>query len=143
MDGEENALYHHYDHADAPAQELFGYLAEPANLPSYVPAVTAAQALGEGRVRVQADLDGRRIDAEGWLEVDRDAMTLRWGVPGDHSYHGELRVTADDEHRSEVAVTLYTSHPDSERMAQTLRDTVDALTKAVAHQGAGHGQAPR
>jgi len=132
VDDEGTALYHHYDHADAPAGELFGYLAEPANLPRYVPAVTAAESLGEGRVRVQADLDGRRVDAEGWLEVDRDAMTLRWGVPGGHSYHGELRVTADDEHRSEVAITVYTSYPDSERMAEALRETVDALTKAVS-----------
>ncbi len=80
---------------EAPMDDVFEYVSDLRNIAQFVPGITAAEPLGEGKVRVTTEGDtgsrvteatvrvheGRRHRVEweaggyhGWLEVDREGM---------------------------------------------------------------------
>jgi uncharacterized membrane protein len=115
---------------NAPAQALFGYLADVRNMPRYFSAMTSAEPAEGGAVHVTADVDGKEQEGEGWFKVDSNRKHLEWGSEGPNNYHGRLDVTGDDG-VSRVSVALHTDNTDDQRIDQGLTDTLDEVQRLV------------
>jgi carbon monoxide dehydrogenase subunit G len=91
--------------ARSPA-EVFAFLADIRNMPSYLPTVRKVGPLGPDRVAVEGEAEGHTYHDEGWLKVEAEAHRMRWGTQEDSDYHGELRVRDAGNGHAEVEVTL-------------------------------------
>lgn len=125
--------YQRSQSVDAPAQQLFGYLADVRNLPRYFQSMVSAEPAEGEAVQVVADVQGTERAGEAWFRVDRDGLRLEWGSEGDSGYHGSLDVTGDDS-RSTVELSLHTEEVDSDRIEQGIRKTLEQV-KSLVEQG--------
>lgn len=122
---------------DLPAEQLFEYASEPANLPDFVSAVTEVHRGDDGRVRVLAEVDGRPVEMVAWLRVDAHGKAATWGTGDDPD--GELAVRDDGAGTSRVVVRLHTTWAEGAGARRGVEEAVAALT-----QGAGaHTDAER
>jgi hypothetical protein len=126
------STYRHSAVADIPADEMFAFLSDPRNLPRYFPQLTVAEPAGGGEVRVEADVQGRRVTGEAWLHTDDAHRTLAWGSENEDNYHGELRITERDPGTCEIAVVLHTDRADGEEVQRVLERTVAALAHTAS-----------
>lgn len=119
--------HEHTQHVAAAPDSVFSALADVANLPHYVPQVTAAERIDGERVRVQARYEGHTQVGEAWFRSDASARRIEWGSP-DSGYHGWIQVDPDNQ-GSRLTLFLATSRgdaPDSEVMG-----TLDAIRRLV------------
>lgn len=111
---------------------MFAFLSDPRNLPRYFPQLTVAEPAGGGEVRIEADVQGRRVTGEAWLHTDDAHRTLAWGSENEDNYHGELRITERDPGTCEIAVVLHTDRADGEQVQRVLERTVAALAHTAS-----------
>jgi uncharacterized membrane protein len=116
---------------NAPAQHVFGYLADIANLPMYFERMTSAEPAEGDAVHVTADLGDRQVEGEAWFTVDHEARTLSWGSEGPNDYHGRLEVSDASSGAAAVTVTLSTSRADGPEIQQGLDETVANVKRVV------------
>ncbi|GGG20421.1 hypothetical protein GCM10010964_05800 [Caldovatus sediminis] len=76
------------------AEEVFAFVSDVRNLPAFLSGMRSAVPLDGGRVAVEGAQGGRRYRAEGWMRVDREALTMEWSTPpgSEPSCAGTLRV---------------------------------------------------
>jgi uncharacterized membrane protein len=110
----------------APADELFDYLSQVENLPTYFERMTSVTDNEDGTISVTADLGDRVVEAEAWFEVDAEAMTLTWGSEGPNDYSGQLQVTGTGS-TSVVEVTLRTERAGGEEIQEGVEQTVAVI----------------
>jgi uncharacterized membrane protein len=115
----------------APAQQLFDYLADVSNLPTYFSRMTSAEPAEGEAVHVTAEVNGTTEEGEAWFEVDRDAKALRWGSEGPNNYSGHLEVTDRGDDASAVTVTLTTQRGSGEQIQDGLNETVANIKRLV------------
>lgn len=99
----------------APPEEVFAWLSDVGNLPSYLPPVVDASIQGPsaegmpGR-KVHTTLEypggGGTFDAEGYLAVDEGERRMEWGAEAGRDYSGWLTVAESGGGESEVTVHL-------------------------------------
>ncbi|GAA3029992.1 SRPBCC family protein [Actinokineospora globicatena] len=118
---------------DLPAEQLFRYVADPANLPRFLTVVSEARATAPDRVQVTADVDGHHSEVEARFSTDEATRTIRWGSPGHDEYHGEFVVHEVAVDSSRVVVQLSTPHDDG-NVERELAEAVAALTQGAAAQ---------
>jgi uncharacterized protein YndB with AHSA1/START domain len=119
--------HEHTQHVAASPERVFAALADIANLPKYVPQVTAARRGDGDKVEVEARYEGHTQHGEGWFRVDESARRVEWGAAGS-DYRGALQVNPDAD-GSRLTLYLVTAHgdaPDSEVMG-----TLDAIRRLV------------
>ncbi|WP_434443922.1 SRPBCC family protein [Lentzea sp. E54] len=127
------ATYTHTAEADLPADTLFGFLAEPRNLPRYFPQMTTAEPEGGEQVHVEADVHGHHVEGEAWVRPDARRRTLEWGAEGQDDYHGELQVEEVAAGRSRITVSLHSvREAQGDEVQRGLEQTVAALTRTAA-----------
>jgi uncharacterized protein YndB with AHSA1/START domain len=133
---ERMTTYTHTAEADVPAGVLFGFLADPRNLPRYFPQMTAAEPEGGDTVHVEAEVHGDHVEGEAWVRPDESARRLEWGAEGPDDYHGELRVDEIEPGRSRITVTLHSvREAGGGEVQHGLEQTVAALAQAAAADG--------
>lgn len=119
--------HEHTQYVAAEPERVFAALAQVANLPRYVPQVTAVHR-GEGdEVTIEARYEGHVQKGEGWFRSDESTRRVEWGAHGS-DYRGWLQVTPEGE-GSRLTLFLATAHgdaPDSEVMG-----TLDAIRRLV------------
>ena len=108
--------YEQTQKVDAPAEQVFAWLADVSHLPDYLPPVVQASIEGpaEGdnpgqklRTTLQGpENDQRTFVAEGFLAVDEAARRMEWGAESGRDYSGWLSVADTDDSSSEVTVHL-------------------------------------
>ena len=100
---------------DAPPEEVFAWLSDVGNLPSYLPPVTDASVDGpasEGspgsRIKTTLEYPGGdgSFDAVGYMAVDERERRMEWGAEEGRDYSGWLTVANHGEGQSEVVVHL-------------------------------------
>ena len=95
---------------DGDADAYFDYVSDAENLPKYFPRMTEAHDVGDGMVEttahVDADQDGKdeNVTSEAKFDVDDASRTITWSSPGEHDYHGSLKLTDDG-----VELTIHTT----------------------------------
>ncbi|MBX6375015.1 MAG: SRPBCC family protein [Acetobacteraceae bacterium] len=125
------------------AEEVFAFVADVRNLPAFLSGMRTAAPLDTERVAVEGAQGGRRYRAEGWMRVDREALSMEWStLPGsERSCAGTLRVvpiggadaTGPAAARSRLELRL--------RLGQ--RPTASAGAAAAGMRAQGRGQAGR
>ena len=123
---------------DLPADVVFDYLKDVANLPEYLPRMTSARRTGYHEVEVTAHLDlgdqgERDVQGRASFDVDESARELTWGSEGDSDYGGRIGVRADDERSSTVTVALRWHHGDPQDVDADLERSVRRI-KAVVEE---------
>ncbi len=109
------ADYEQTQQIDAPAGEVFTWLADVSHLPEYLPPVVDASIEGPSEgdnpgQKLSTTLqnpedDQRTFTAEGYLAVDEAARRMEWGAESGRDYSGWLTVT-DTDGGSQVTVHL-------------------------------------
>ena len=118
---------------EAPAAQLFDYLADVSNLPRYFERMTSATPAAGNAIQVTAEVDGRKVVGEAWFTVDRDRQQLSWGAEGPNDYHGRLQVTGTGD-SSQVTVTVSTARAEGQQIQDGVDETV-ASVKRLVEQG--------
>lgn len=145
------ADYEQTQQVDAPAEEVFTWLADVSHLPDYLPPVTDASLLGpsEGdnpgqklRTTLQHPEDkSRTFDSEGYLSVDQSARRMEWGAESGRDYTGWLTVA--DAGGGSSAVTVHLSLgprsaegdiPDEEGAEDPLQEGIAATLESIRRQ---------
>ena len=115
-------------------QKLFDYLADVANLPSYMPRLSSAEEVGDGAVSVTATprlADGTTVEVKGtaWTRVDTPGRTFSWGsVGGRHGYRGSFDIDAIDD-GAELTVRITSERADAEAVRAGLRDVLASIKR--------------
>ena len=84
----------------APADAVFGFVSDVANLPKYLPTMHDAHAQGPDRVAVDGEANGHHYHSDGWFKVDYAGRSMSWGSDGENDYSGK---DEGDRGRVEVA----------------------------------------
>ncbi len=148
---------------DAPAEDVFAWLADVNNLPKYLPPVVEASIQGpsaEGapgqRIRTTLEYPGGEgtFDAEGYFAVDEGRRRLEWGAEVERDYSGWLEVAGGaDGNSSEVTVHLSfgerSVEPDmqeqapegSDPLAEGISATLESIRRQI-EEGSGKVQPP-
>ncbi len=93
-----------------PADAVFAYISNLANFPHYLPTVHQAEAIGDGRVRLNGEAQGHKYTAEGNYKTDAKLRTMEWDADGPQGYSGSLTVQPGDVETSFSEVTLTLSY---------------------------------
>ena len=89
----------------APADAVFAFISDVANLPKYLPTVHGAHSHGVDRVEVDGKANGHQYASTGWFKTDDEARLMSWGSDGQNDYAGKMTVTGDGA-ASQVSCTL-------------------------------------
>lgn len=125
---------------DLPSREVFNYLSEVQNLPTYFPRITSAQQTDDDKIAVTAripDPDGageRQVEGEAWMKIEQDGKTLTWGAQGPNNYSGQFDIDGAGETRSTVTIRLTTDNADADRVQQGLREALQGVKQSVERQ---------
>ncbi len=135
-------------HADASADQLFAYVSEIGNLPTYLPPIASAEGVPPDKVRLQGEVPGQgKIDGEGYYHVHRDERRMEWGANVGRDYSGRLTVTDQGQGRSELTVELsfgprsvqgeveQESGPDRDPIEERLGATLESIRRQIEGDG--------
>jgi uncharacterized protein YndB with AHSA1/START domain len=89
------AEYQRERHIDVSPGDVFAFVSDVTNLPTYVPTVKAAEPVGDGRIRVRGEVGGQPYEDEGQFNVEPARRRLEWRVE-DRDYSGWLSVHGDN-----------------------------------------------
>jgi carbon monoxide dehydrogenase subunit G len=119
--------HEHTEHVAAPPSQVFAAIADPENLPHYVPQLTAVERGDGEKLTVHARYEGHTQQGEAWFRADEAAMRIEWGAPGS-DYHGWIQITPD-EAGSRLTLFLATAHGDASD--SEVMGTLDAIRRLV------------
>lgn len=77
---------------DVPADDVFAYVTNVTNMPQYLPTLKKATPLGDNRIQVVGEENGRPYEADGWYQVHEFERAMLWGSEGANRYTGDLEV---------------------------------------------------
>ena len=112
----------------AAPDEVFAFVSDVENLPSFVPTARAAQAAGAGRAHVEGEALGRTYDSEGYFRADPARRRMDWGVDVHEGYSGWLEVAERDPGSQ---VTIHLSFPAASPDGAGLDETDSSRPAAV------------
>ena len=109
------------------AQSVFAAIADPENLPHYVPQLTAVQRADGDKLTVEARYQGHTQRGEAWFRADESKLRIEWGAP-DSEYHGWIQVSPDAD-GSRLTLFLATARGDASD--NEVMGTLDAIRRLV------------
>jgi uncharacterized protein YndB with AHSA1/START domain len=123
---------------NVPADAVFAYVSDPANMPEYLHTVNEAVPEPVDRLRLRGNAGGHAYDVSCLFKVDAGAHSMEWSTPdAGHNYSGQLRVEGGDvvQDLSEIFVTLsFGSDPVSdtpterdERILESIEATLENI----------------
>jgi len=77
---------------EAPADDVFSFVTDFDHMHEYLPTVEKATPAGDGQIRMQGEVNGRRYDTTGWFQTHEFNRTMLWGAKGANDYTGDLEV---------------------------------------------------
>jgi uncharacterized membrane protein len=121
--------HEHTEHVAAPPDSVYAAISDVTNLPRFVPQVTAARAVGEGRVEVDARYEGHEQHGEASFATDEAERRIEWAAAS--GYRGWLQVDADGEGSR---LTLFLNTPHAAASDHDVAATLDAIRMLVESQ---------
>lgn len=117
--------HEHTEHVHADADRLYQAIADPENLPRFVPQVTGIQRQDGGeRVEVEARYSGKAEHGGAYFRTDDASRRIEWGA--DSGYHGWMQVDPDSD-GSRLTLFLHTVHDAEEEY--DVSGTLDAIRR--------------
>jgi uncharacterized membrane protein len=127
----------------APPEQVYAFVSDISNLPSYLPTITWARAEGEDRVRLAGSAAGHQYEDDGFLRRDDDAMRMEWGADERH-YSGAMEVRPAGD-GSEVMVRLNFREPPKDGRESggpseaDIREGLQKALQSIENQVTGRG----
>ncbi len=121
--------HEHTEHVAASPAAVYAAISDVGNLPRFVPQLTSARAIGEGRIEVDARYEGHEQHGEASFEADDTTRRIQWGAPS--GYRGWMQVDADGG-GSRLTLFLDTPHPGPSD--HDVAATLDAIRMLVESQ---------
>lgn len=121
---------------EVPAAQVFDFVTDVSNMPSYLPTTRNAQQQGAERVRVQGEAKGHQYDSDGYLRKDDRSMRMEWGADERH-YKGWLQV---EEHGGHSHVTVHLSFADQQGIpARNIEEGLEKALQSIKNHVEGRG----
>jgi hypothetical protein len=121
--------HEHTEHVAAAPAAVYAAISDVGNLPKFVPQLTAARAVGEGRIEVDARYEGHEQHGEASFEADDNARRIQWAAAS--GYRGWMQVDADD---GGSRLTLFLDTPHAGPSDHDVAATLDAIRMLVESQ---------
>jgi uncharacterized protein YndB with AHSA1/START domain len=86
--------HEHTEHVAASPDRVFAAIADPENLPHYVPQLTAVQRGDGDKLAVEARYEGHTQHGEAWFRAEEAKRRIEWGAPGSE-YRGWIEVSPE------------------------------------------------
>ncbi len=116
----------------AGADRVFEVLADPVQLPTFVPVLTLEDSTAiEGDVDADADLAARDGAPAAEFIADRRTRTITWRLPN-HAHGGTIAVTERTANIADVAITVELGDDDDSEAIGKLLDDVVANIRRLA-----------
>jgi hypothetical protein len=116
----------------AGADRVFKVLADPVQLPTFVPVLTLEDSTAiEGDVDADADLAARDGAPAAEFIADRRTRTITWRLPN-HAHGGTIAVTERTANIADVAITVELGDDDDSEAIGKLLDDVVANIRRLA-----------
>jgi uncharacterized protein YndB with AHSA1/START domain len=120
--------HEHTEHIAAPPDAVYRAISDVANLPRFVPQLTAARQAGGDRVEVDARYHGHDQHGEVSFRADAARRRIDWGAAS--GYHGWMQVEADGD-ASRLTLFLETRHgSESDHDVAATLDAIRMLVEA-------------
>jgi hypothetical protein len=114
---------------DVSEDEAYRYLSNTKNLPSYIATMVTAQPEDGDRLRVAAEVGGRREEGEASFRTDAEAHKMEWGSEANPRYHGWLEVSGSAS-SSSVKIHISTDREEEADEAERALDQTVANIRA-------------
>ena len=122
--------HEHTEHVAAEPEKVFATIADPVNLPHFVPQLTAVERLDGDKLMIEARYEGHTQRAEAWFRADESKSRIEWGAP-ESAYHGWIEVSPE-EGGSRLTLFLATAHGDASD--NEVMGTLDGIRRLVESQ---------
>ena len=120
---------------EARPEEVFTFLSDVRNLPTFVEGMAAAEPLGGEAVRVTVDIEGEQRTGEAWFRIkEGHHPRIEFGVEGPHGYRGWLEVDREGQVCS-VTAEVQTERPSDRAMDESIDRTLFALKDRIEGSG--------
>jgi uncharacterized protein YndB with AHSA1/START domain len=119
--------HEHTEHVAASPDRVFAAIADPENLPHYVPQLTAVRRVGSDKLEVEARYEGHTQRGEAWFRAEESKRRIEWGAPGSE-YRGWIEVSPE-EGGSRLTLFLTTARGDASD--SEVMGTLDAIRRLV------------
>jgi carbon monoxide dehydrogenase subunit G len=119
--------HEHTEHVAASPERVFGALADPENLPHFVPQLTAVKREDGDRLTITARYEGHTQEGEAWFRADEASMRIEWGAPGT-DYRGWIQISPDD---AGSRLTLFLATHRGDASDTEVMGTLDAIRRLV------------
>jgi hypothetical protein len=131
---------------NAPAGDVFEFIADVANFPKYLPTVQEAHSEEGGRVRLRGIARGHSYENTGYFRADREKRRLEWGNEVGRQYEGWMEVRSGDTETGLSEITLHIGleprahveqkaenapHPEEEFLQESVASALDAIREAL------------
>ena len=90
---------------DAPAGEVFDFIADVRNMPKYLPTTKQAEDAGPERVHVEGKAQGHEYKSDGYLRADREALRMEWGADEGY-YKGSMELDEQGGGKTQITVRI-------------------------------------
>jgi len=119
--------HEHTEHVAASPDRVFRALADPENLPHFVPQLTAVKRAEGDRLTITARYEGHTQEGEAWFRADEAALRIEWGAPGTE-YRGWIQISPDD---AGSRLTLFLATHRGDASDTEVMGTLDAIRRLV------------
>ena len=118
--------HEHTEHVAAAPDAVFAAISDVANLPRFVPQITAARPSDGDRVEIAARYEGREQHGSAAFHADAAGRRIEWGAPS--GYRGWMQVEADGDGSR---LTLFLDTPHGTERDHDVSATLDAIRMLV------------
>jgi len=119
--------HEHTEHVAASPDAVYAAIANPDNLPHYVPQLTSVER-GEGdKLMIEARYEGHTQRGEAWFRVDDARRRIEWGAPSS-DYRGWIEVSPDSDGSR---LTLFLATRAGDASDTEVMGTLDAIRRLV------------
>ena len=119
----------------ASPEEVYDYVSTPGNLASYVSTMRSVDPLPDHRLRVAAEVAGRREEGEAEFAADPTARRIEWHGSTRSGYRGWLTVAPSGA--DAAVVTIHLSTQTGEEGHEIESAIIETLSNIRAQVGAG------
>jgi uncharacterized membrane protein len=105
--------YEHALRSNAAPDDIFRFVADVRNRPTYMSNIYSALPQENDRVRVQGAMEGHYYDVDGFFRVDRHQHHIAWGTDGPQQYRGWRALQPEADGATKVTVHLAFDAPAS------------------------------
>jgi hypothetical protein len=113
------------------AEDVYSFVADIENLPTYLPLMTHARSLGEDKVEIETEVKGRVVHMAAWFRPDAQTRRIDWGSSTDDGYQGWMQVHEASDDSGSASVEFHLTTPLEHTLDPYFRAALQFVTTAL------------